>query len=260
MKNKKDIIFSFLIYGIGLLAFLLVDLYVVQNFTKSNIAEWAFLKSVIIIAGSICLLGYDHVFIRDSSLIQRFFRKFNLQSIIIILFFTFLLLFIKQYSIKKLIVLSISIYLYAILNYLSASYRAKFNLWKSQLATNFWRLLLLLSVIFINYREVNDYFLQSLLFSLVVMLFIGGYKLLKKKENNSVILDDKSAKKLGYSFLLTNITLIFSVYGEQFLINLQDNTDISSHLFTYVSIFTPVALCLNGYIGFYLGQIGRAHV
>ena len=70
MKNKKDLIVSFLIYGLGLLSLLIADVYISENFNKQKIAQWAFYKSTIFIIGSICLLGYDQVFIRDKSLIK----------------------------------------------------------------------------------------------------------------------------------------------------------------------------------------------
>lgn len=252
MNNRLDILLSFICYGVGLLAILIADIYTVQHFSKENIAEWAFIKSVILIVGSICLLGYDQVFVRDTSLIRRFFRQFNFQSLGIISIVGIFLYNIKNYSLFILITLLVSVYLFALISYISASYRAKFDLWKSQFTTNLWRVLLLLSVIICSYKNVNTYFLQSLFISLLVITYWGGIKLLRAKES-IIILKDKEAKKLGYSFVLTNITLIFAVYGEQFLINLKDNIEISSHLFTYFSIFTPIALSLNGFIGFYYG-------
>lgn len=252
MKNKLDILISFLFYGIGLLAFLLVDIYVVHSFTKNDIAEWAFSKSILLIIGSVCLLGYDQVFIRDTSLIHRFFKQFNLQSLVIILIVGFSLYIIKQYSASILIVLLISVYLFALISYISASYRAKFNLWKAQFATNLWRILLLISVAVCHYENINIYFLQSLFFSLCIILLLGIVNLLKPKES-TFLLNNKAATRLGYSFVLTNMTLILAVYGEQFLINLKDNAEVSSHLFTYFSVFTPIALSLNGFIGFYYG-------
>ena len=44
-----------------------------------------------------------------------------------------------------------------------------------------------------------------------------------------------------------------AVYGEQFLINLSGDTAASAHLFKYFAVFTPIALSVNGFLGFYFG-------
>ncbi len=49
------------------------------------------------------------------------------------------------------------------------------------------------------------------------------------------------------------MTLVTATYGEQFIINLTGNVDVSSRLFRYYAVFTPVALSVNGFIGFFLG-------
>ena len=52
------------------------SVFVSENFSENNIAEWAFYKSTIIILGTVVLLGYDQVFVRDPTLATRFFKRF----------------------------------------------------------------------------------------------------------------------------------------------------------------------------------------
>ena len=58
---------------------------------------------------------------------------------------------------------------------------------------------------------------------------------------------------MGLYFLLSNLTLIFAVNGEQFVINLYGDPNTSSYLFIYLTAFTPIALSVNGFLGFYFG-------
>jgi hypothetical protein len=144
----------------------------------------------------------------------------------------------------------VAIFLMAVITYFAAASRANFNLWKSQFSTNFWKIILLVILLSNIISSAILNFLVTLIIAVFLSCFLKGFK---TKEEIKEILDDKSARSIGISFLLTNITLIFAVYGEQFLVNIYGSEEISAHLFTYFSIFTPIALSVNGFLGFYLG-------
>ena len=251
MKNKKDLIVSFLIYGFGLLSLLIADVYITENFDKEKIAQWAFYKSTIFIIGSICLLGYDQVFIRDKSLIKRFFKKFLVQTLFISFISCTFIFFIKDLKSNELFYLILSIVLFALLSFYSAASRACYNLWKSQFSLNFWKILFILAILIFEFDDIIAYIIMSLILSVFISYFLKGYDSDEVVDDNLIISDD-DAIKISLAFLFSNITLILSVYGEQFLINLNGDSITSTYLFKYFSIFTPIALSLNSFLGFYL--------
>gem|GEM_PF-2506606 len=251
MKNKKDLIVSFLIYGFGLLSLLIADVYISENFDKQKIAQWAFYKSTIFIIGSICLLGYDQVFIRDKSLIKRFFNKFLVQTLFISFISCTFIFFVKDLKSYELFYLILSIFLFALLSFYSAAARACYNLWKSQFSLNFWKILFILAILIFKFDDIIIYLIIALIFSVLISYFLKGYESDEVLDDN-LIIGDIDARKISLAFLFSNITLILSVYGEQFLINLNGNSITSAYLFKYFSIFTPIALSVNSFLGFYL--------
>ncbi|UOU96708.1 hypothetical protein MUU74_09375 [Chryseobacterium daecheongense] len=251
MNNKKNIFLSFLIYGLGLLALLISDLYVNQSFSSDEIADYTFIKSSIFILGGLSLMGYEQVFIRDLSLIKREFTTFLVRTIIISLIFCYSIFHIKNYSPLFCTVFFFSIIFFSLLSYYAASYRAEFKLIASQVATNLWKIFfLLLLVLWVS--TVEYFFLVSLLI-VFILCFIYEQKASVNRKGYSFELDNNTAKRLGFTFLLSNLTLIFANYGEQFIINIFNKSFISSNLFGYYATYTPIALSMNGFIGFYLG-------
>jgi len=249
-KGRLDVVFSFLIYSIGLLSILFADLYVTKHFETDRIADWAFTKSTVVLIGTICLMGYDQVFVRDVTLIKRVFKTFVFQSLVISLLSAIIIGIIKGIAISETMMIFGSVFLMALITYFAAASRANFNLWKSQFSTNFWKIILLVILLSNFFSFAILIFLVTLVIAVFLSYFLKGFT---TKEDIQEILDDSSARNIGISFLLTNITLIFAVYGEQFLVNMYGSEEISAHLFTYFSIFTPIALSVNGFLGFYLG-------
>lgn len=196
MKKKIDIVISFGFYGLGLLSFLLADIFVSENFSQENIAEWAFYKSTIIVLGSIVLLGYDQVFVRDPSLVTRFFKKFIIQALVIGAIGVTIITFFKSYTLEKGIYLFLGVILYGFINYSSSSLRACFNLWKAQFSINFWKVLLLFFLFFGAFKELSYYFLIPIILTLLSAVFFGGYK---TKEDRSLFenLSDADSKAIA---------------------------------------------------------------
>lgn len=251
-KGKLDTLMSFGLYGLGLLFMQLTDIYVSQNYSKDNIAEWAFFKSAIIILGTICLLGYDQVLVREPQLIQKIFKKFILQAFLISSFLSIIIGFFIKYSLAKTILILICIFLYALSVFVAAASRANFKLWQAQLSTNFWKFLLLPFLFIFSIERVELIYLFAFLLTLILAYFSKGYQP-KTVYAGEAVSEPKEVRTIGIAFTLHNIALIIAVYGEQFLVNLKNEISISQHLFLYYSIFTPIALSINGFLGFYFG-------
>ncbi|MGG6231754.1 hypothetical protein [Tenacibaculum sp. SDUM215027] len=253
-QHKIDLLISFFLYGVGLLSLLVSDLYISKNFDDFFIADWAFIKSSILIISTVCLMGYDTLFIRDQSLIKRYFKRFWGQTIIIAFLVSIIIWLVKGFSINQVIMLFFAIVGLAFLNYISSSSRACYNLWKAQFSINFWKIILLLLLLLSYFDQPINYYVVSVLIGGVLSFFLRGYYPKERNiQDKDSLLSLRDANKMGAYFLLTNLTLVFAVNGEQFVINLYGDANVSAHLFTYFSVFTPIALSINGFLGFYFG-------
>jgi len=254
--NNIDAFASFIIYGVGLLATLLSDLYVSRRFSVPNISEYAFLKSCVFILGTFCLLGYDQLLVRDPTLITRVLKSFLIQALLICFISALSIHFIKNYSYLDTFLIFCSIYFASLLTYFAAAARANFDLWQSQFYSNFWRVLVLILLFFslnFNLRSINI-FLTALACNCIFAFFVKGFTSKEKHSHaNSTAVSKKDSRKMGLAFVFHNTTLILAIYGEQFFINLNGDSITSSHLFKYTSIFTPIAIAINGFLGFYYG-------
>src|SRR5690606_392833 len=252
MDISKDVAGSFIIYAIGLAAMLLADLYIAKYFDVIFIADWAFIKSSVLIISTVCLMGYDTLFIRDQSLIKRYFKRFFIQTIGIALLVSVIIQFVKGLPLNNTVFLFLAIVGLAFLNYISSSSRACYNLWKAQFSINFWKITLLLLLLLGYFTQPIEYYVLAVITGVILSFFLKGYYPKKdsiQDKNQELSLSD--ANKMGFYFLLSNLTLIFAVNGEQFIINLYGDADVSAQLFTYFSVFTPIALSVNGFLGFY---------
>ena len=173
-EHKLDTGLSFLIYSGGLASMLLADLFVSKNYDVKFISNWAFLKSAILILSTVCLLGYDILFVRDISLIKRYWKKFLFQTILISITSVFFISIFRGESFTYSVILFGAILSLSILNYISASSRALMNLWKAQLSLNFWKILMVIFLIFTMFDSPIFYYSISLILALLISIITKG--------------------------------------------------------------------------------------
>lgn len=252
MRKKIDLLASFGIYGIGLVSFLIIEILIIKKYNAESISNWAFYKSTIIIIGSFTLLGYDQVLLRDPKLIKIHFKRFFKRALLVAIGSTLLILYIKDYSWMPALFIFLGIMLYGIMNYNTAASRANNKLWISQFSKNFWKCIILILLLTNYFEDIFLYFIIAFFIVAVISFFLKGYIIDNRtKVDNNVSI--KEAEGLSRAFLITSITLLFAIYGEQFIINLYGNVEVSAELFRYFAFITPIALSLNGFLGFYLG-------
>lgn len=252
MSRKTEILSSFIMYGLGIASFLGADIYIVAVHDKPIVAEWAYYKSIIIIAGSMCLLGYDQVLIRDPGLTRYLFKRFSINSVCIAGLASALICIIEDNVSVDLILIFVNILLFSYLLFFASAARSTNNLLGSQFATNFWRFLLLVYIVLAVSKDVPSWYFVPLVASFTMSAWFYFYSLPKTKLSINHA-DIKNANTLGFFFFLHNMTLITATYGEQLLVNLMGDKEASFILFSHFAVFTPVALGVNGFIGFYLG-------
>ncbi|WP_299764762.1 hypothetical protein [uncultured Dokdonia sp.] len=252
MKKKIDLLVSFGIYGIGLLSFLIIEIVIIKKYNISSVANWSFYKSTIILIGSFTLLGYDQVLLRDPKLIKIHFKRFFTRALVVSLCSTLIIFFVKDYSWGNAFLIFLGIVLYGLMNYNTAASRANNNLWKSQFSKNFWKFFILLLLLSNFVHDIFLCFIIAFSLTIVFIFFFKGY-ISKNNKNLTNNISVNEAEGLSRAFLITSITLLLAIYGEQFLINLYGDEVASAHLFKYFAVITPIALSLNGFLGFYLG-------
>lgn len=247
MKSKHQVFVSFIIYGLGLLSLLSVDIYISTKFSVDEISKWAGLKSIVFLLGGVCLLGFEQVLVRSPKYINALYKRLLLQIIILSFLLSVIVwLFFEQYGF---LIVFLSVLFYSLNQFHFSIFRATRCFINSQLATNFWKVILLVSVVLtfnIGY---------SLVFSLFLILTISIILFYRFYPQERDIPDSNQYKTLrieGVAFAFHNLTLVAAIYGEQFFINLYDDKIASTILFTHFAYLTPIALSVNGFIGFYL--------
>ena len=257
IKNRvsPEMFLSLMIYGLGMGAYFVLDIYISVTYEAPVVADWAFFKSYLFFASALCVLGYDQVVLRDLAIVRNHFKRFLLQAIAIAMLVSLAvwLLFNKG----NFFVLFGCAVILAVLAYLAGAARAQMKFVIAQLFTNGWRVLLLLIVLFGGIGKIGigiTYLVAMVTF--LIISFALAFNVVNAEKGAST-LSDSVIRHLGFSFFLGNMTLVIALHGEQLLINLFDDIAASHLLFIHVAILTPAIVGLNGFIGFFLGPIIR---
>jgi len=256
MNRILKILPSLAVYGLGLASFFFLDIYIsTADFSEEFVSQWAFYKSSLFILGGFCILGFDQVMIREPRLHFYIKKKFFIQSLLISIIGTTIVWIF--YPIEQIWLFFIALNLFSIVVFLSGIYRANQKYTIAQLATNGWKVVLIIIFFLMTVKNMLHFLVASLLIICLVLiaLYIKLYGKTKPKEE---VLKYQDYRKTGIAFFLHNMTLTSAVYGEQFIINLYGNDAISTELFTYFAIFSPIIISANGFIGFFIGPKLRA--
>ncbi len=137
---------------------------------------------------------------------------------------------------------------------------------RAQISLNGWKVIFFVSVCWSVASEsiynIEGVIIFSVLVSLLGVLVVAmhrkdwvSYYLVKSREG-SIAPKELILKEAKYFFLQT-VGLNLSVNFEQILLNFFGFTDSSANLFVHFSVFLPLVVFLNGFIGFYLGPYLR---
>ncbi|WP_298515374.1 hypothetical protein [uncultured Kordia sp.] len=256
MNRILKILPSLALYGLGLASFFFLDIYIsTADYSKEFISQWAFYKSSIFILGGFCILGFDQVMVREPKLHFYIKKKFLFQSFLLSVIGTTLVWIF--YPIERIWLFFIILNLFSITVFLSGIFRANQKYTIAQLATNGWKIVLVIIFFLVAQKQMLS-FLGISLAVICLTLIVIYTNLYRAPEKDAVALKYEDYRKTGVAFFLHNMTLTSAVYGEQFIINLYGNDAISSELFMYFAIFSPIILSANGFIGFIIGPKLRA--
>ncbi|OKY26756.1 hypothetical protein [Thalassotalea sp. PP2-459] len=250
MNVNKQLVLSFGLYGLGLLSFFLADLYIVANYPSDIVTQWAFYKSTLFIAASVCILGLDQVIIRTPNQSKKIFIAFLVQSTLVccILYIASTVFLTLAISTLQLIM---SVYFLSILTMISAIFRANHLLTLAQLATNGWKIAILTCMV-LSLLNVESWFTASLSILLLFSLYyLNKTKIINKTITHNTI-QESNHRNVGLAFFFHNITLVVAIYGEQMLINALGHQKTAYILYTHFVMFSSIAISFFGFFGFYL--------
>lgn len=257
MKFNYNTLISLLIYVVSIGALTLTDFLVIKYLSTENIAEWAFIKSVIFICGGLCVLGFDQLLLREVNQYKNFKKQFLIQSILISFIVSILLYFYTKLFFKSFILFLI-LFFYSYSLFEAGYWRGKSNLVLSQLNTNSWKILvfILTCIALLGSWGISvlHHFFYSFILSFI-FLFLLNFKL---RTNYEKIENLNRAKRieyflLGFYFFVHSFSLVIANYGEQFLINIFGYKELSKEIFSYITIYSSLVLAGVGFVGFYLG-------
>lgn len=249
--NKKNVVYSLIVYLFGTLFLLCADFFVSRNFDQIFVANWAAIKSIIFVFGGICVFGFDQILMRQPEIASKVLKIYILQVLSISLIFSYILttFFIPDLD---LFFIFLIIALYAFNQFWAATFRGNNQLVAAQIFTNGWKIslfvLLLLGIL-------NQYYIYSLSFIIVLLinsLLIFNFLKLNIK-SSKLYYEHKNLYKMSSFFLLNNVSVTIATYGEQLLINSFGDKYLSYIIFNYVLAFNSLMLLFAGFLGFYYG-------
>ena len=246
MSYKYKTIFSLLVYilSIGLLT--LADFIVVSSFSQENIAEWAFYKSLIFIFGGMCVLGFDQLLLREIEQYLNFKKQFLIQSLFISFLVSLGLYFYLESYIKSLLCFFI-MFFYSFSLFEAGYWRGKKELLISQLNTNLWKICIFIVLSIFTFFNLSKNILQhyflAFFISFLILILINNFC----RGKNDIIKNNNKGDKIKYFFLgvyffLHSFSLVIANYGEQFLINIFHNKELSKLIFSYITIYSSLVL------------------
>lgn len=259
MNNK---LLTVVIYLSGMLSFFLVDFIIARYETTEAIANWASIKSVVMIGGTLVLFGMDQVMVRLPHQASSILKRSYLQIIIAVLIYGLIISSIGLLS--EGLWLLFAVFLLALSILFFGFYRSRFLLLPAQIVTNGWKpfflLVLALSFTFEIPRNYSIIFIVALSISLLVAQFLN------KKNNELSTIEKheletiKGQYSLGVRFFISLMSLNLSLYLEQILLNTGSHIEASTIYFSHFAIILPLMMVFNGYIGFILGPYIRKNI
>ncbi len=249
MNVDSEKIKSSFFYFIGMGSLVAADLFIVKYYPDSFIAEWAFLKSLLFIGGSVVVFGLDQMFIRHSLKVSVYFPKF-LKHVVLFSTGFAVILYYRDSNIFVIFV----IILFSINQLLFGSARANFHYKLSQILSQSWKVLLLLILLLVHFVPIiiNIYlFVIISLFTPLLLNIKTISKLMVEGKNSnekmSIIYQD------AFLMFLSIITLNIAIYADQLFLKEFALKQDAIKLFAHTSSIYPVGIAINGLAGFFLG-------
>jgi len=248
-----------LLYLIGMGGLVIADIVIAKYYQLADVEIWAFAKSVLLLAASACILGVDQVIVREPGALKIILRFLVVRGTILAIIIALGLSFFSN-DVSGItwffLVASLSF-----LSFMFAIYRGALKMFSAQLALNGWKFVFLLLISFLigSGIGIDVVLVLSIVSSLLLIVFImfSSKKWLEKYKEENTKLNKKQIMSQSYKFVVLSLSLNLSINFEQIAINTIGNGESSSAVFAHFTVFLPLIVFLNGFVGFYLGPLLR---
>lgn len=248
-----------LLYLIGMGGLVIADIVIAKYYQLAEVETWAFAKSVLLLAASACILGVDQVIVREPGALKIILRFLVVRGTILAIIIALgLNLFSNEVSGITWFVLVASL---SFLSFMFAIYRGALKMFSAQLALNGWKFVFLLLVSFLigSGIDIDIVLMISIVSSVLLIVFImfssKNWLEIYKEENTK--LNKSQIISQSYKFVILSLSLNLSINFEQIAINTIGCGENSAVVFAHFTVFLPLIVFLNGFVGFYLGPLLR---
>ncbi|MCE7523499.1 hypothetical protein [Alloalcanivorax xenomutans] len=243
-----------IIYLCGILFFFLADILVSSSHSSNVVAEWANIKSFVMIASPFLLAGMNNLYVRwpDEA------ANISCSIIGILGIALFFLIAVQVLSGGVFPRWYVDVTIAYCISLCGMSYlRAKLKFVLAQLQQNLWKILIFLLVAASSYLgwgvSVKELYRYSLWVGVVVLLFSvfekGAFVGVIKPKVKSLTL-----AQYGFAFqmMLSTGTMAASAYASVFFVSSFSENAMAASFFAHYIVFTAFAVVVSGYIGFSL--------
>jgi hypothetical protein len=251
-----------LLYMLGMGSFFMVDLVIARVASTEMIANWAATKSAVMIGSTLVLLGLDQVMVR---LPQQAFFILKIAFVQVpILSALYVLLLSLSGVIHGNVWEILAVFAVAISLAQFGFYRAKNQLFTSQLSSNTWRFVFFGVILLAAYLDqLQNYSLLivisvtlATLLNITIKFFYKEPEVVPPGQDETVA----GIYALGGRFFVSLATLNLAVFMEQVMLNMTGHTEASASYFTHTAIILPLLIAFNGFAGFLLGPYIRKNI
>lgn len=245
---------SFILYLVGIAAQYCTDISVTTFGTPETIEAWASIRSIVGIAGTLCLIGIDYVLIRSPQSSGRLLSALMIQIPALSLLVGALVwaLGLMPSMWNAAVVAAGS----AILLALSQYFRSHRHNFKSQLIRQAWKIV---AALVIGYFLLTgrDVVLDRVVAALLFLASVGSILLVYLYSPSHLHTQDpepiRSLYSIGSRFTVTSVMLALSVYAEQLVVSKLGTPHAAATYFTHTTFFLAPVAIFNGYLAFLVG-------
>ena len=260
IKVFKKVNRSLIIYILSVGSYFFVDIYISKNFEIMQVANWAYLKSILFIAVVFVLLGLDKSLIRHPGFFKNYTKYLPIQIPVLALVISYFFYYLQ--SQLEFVDIFFPVLLLSILMAFQAAYRSFLFFSLAQVAANLWKLMFLLFIVcsfsFFDVKNISLILDMSLAVVLIYLIYKEmGMKFLKVESTKFETVEGKEALTDGAYFLFHAILFNVAISIEQILLNQQQLYDKSAQLLAHSAVYLPMIIALNGFLGFFIGPMIR---
>lgn len=249
---------SLITFFLGVGALYLADVFITRGASVEEIAEWATLKSFMMVCGTFTLFGLDQQLIREPQA-SKLIAKVSIFQILIIASLAGLLGyrlgFTPSYSVGALAVAGIAFSIMAF-----SWWRTNLQMTAAYLSNGTWRLSFLIGIIFLSHQfSISTILIGA--FGIGLLVIAGLFIRMKPRADLSSIHRDinniRDIYIIGSSYFMAALSLSIAAYGEHLVVRgLGTNSDVALYFNSAVLYLFP-GVMFNQYVAAVVGPALR---